>query len=77
VFIKDPPENSMATFNFTSAVLPEGTTFIFSLSIYVADGVGGFRRHLIDNAKLEALAATQHSDLDESSTISMRCYSLT
>jgi hypothetical protein len=29
VFIEHPPENSMASFNFTSAELGEGTTFIF------------------------------------------------
>jgi hypothetical protein len=29
VFIKHPPENLMASFNFTSVVLDEGTTFIF------------------------------------------------
>jgi hypothetical protein len=29
VFIKHPPENLMASFDFTSAVLDEGTTFIF------------------------------------------------
>jgi hypothetical protein len=29
VFIEDPPANSMATFNFTSADLDEGTTFTF------------------------------------------------
>jgi hypothetical protein len=27
--IEDPPVNSMASFNFTSVVLDEGTTFIF------------------------------------------------
>jgi hypothetical protein len=27
VFIEHPPENSIASFNFTSAVLDEGTTF--------------------------------------------------
>jgi hypothetical protein len=29
VFIEHPSENSMASFNFTSAVLDESTTFIF------------------------------------------------
>jgi hypothetical protein len=29
VLIKDPPEDSMASFNFTSAMLEEGTTFTF------------------------------------------------
>jgi hypothetical protein len=30
VFIEHPPENSMASFNFTSVVLDKGKTFIFS-----------------------------------------------
>jgi hypothetical protein len=30
VFIEHPLENSMASFNFTSVVLDERTTFIFS-----------------------------------------------
>jgi hypothetical protein len=29
VFIKHPPENSMASFNFNSAVLDEGMAFTF------------------------------------------------
>jgi hypothetical protein len=29
MFIEHPPKNSMASFNFTGAVLNEGTTFIF------------------------------------------------
>jgi hypothetical protein len=29
VLIEDPPENLIASFNFTSAVLDEGTIFIF------------------------------------------------
>jgi hypothetical protein len=29
VLIEDPPENSMASFNFTTAMLDEGTNFIF------------------------------------------------
>jgi hypothetical protein len=44
MFIEHPPENSMASFNFTSVVLDEGTTFIFGSWIYVADGLGGFNR---------------------------------
>jgi hypothetical protein len=28
-FVEHPPENSMASFNFTNAMLDEGTTFIF------------------------------------------------
>jgi hypothetical protein len=43
VFIEHPPENSMASFNFTDAVLDEGTTFIFGSWICVANGLGGFK----------------------------------
>jgi hypothetical protein len=39
VFIKDPLENSMASFNFTSAVLDEGMTFTFSSWVCIANEV--------------------------------------
>jgi hypothetical protein len=55
----------MASFKFTSAVLPEGTTLIFGSWVYVADGVGDFRRFTIDVMKLKTLAASFHSKLDE------------
>jgi hypothetical protein len=61
VIIDDPLENSMATFNFTNAVLDKGTTFVFC----VADGAGSFRRHLVDDIKPKASAASQRSGLDE------------
>jgi hypothetical protein len=38
----------MALFNSTSAVLDEGTTFIFSSCIHIANGLGGFNSHLAD-----------------------------
>jgi hypothetical protein len=38
----------MATFNFTNAVLDEGTTFIFGSWVCVADGAGSFCRHLVE-----------------------------
>jgi hypothetical protein len=62
VFIEHPLANSMVFFNFTSAVLVEGTTFVFGLWVCVA---GGFRRHLINDMKLEASVAAQCSDLDK------------
>jgi hypothetical protein len=65
VFIKHPPENSMAFFNFTSVVLNEGTTFIFGSWIRVAKGSGGFSSHLADTREPKVPAATQLSDLDE------------
>jgi hypothetical protein len=46
-------------------VLNEGTNFIFGLWVYVADGARSFRRHLVDNTKQEAYAASQRSGLDE------------
>jgi hypothetical protein len=56
--IRDPLENSMAIFKFPSPVLPEGTTFVFCSWVCVANGVGGFRRHIVDDTiKLKTLAS--------------------
>jgi hypothetical protein len=55
----------MAPFNFTSAVLDDGTTFIFGSWVYVANGVGSFRWHLVDNTKPETSAVNPCSDLNE------------
>jgi hypothetical protein len=38
VFIEHPPENSMASFSFTSTVLDEGTMLVFGSWIWVANG---------------------------------------
>jgi hypothetical protein len=65
VFIEHPPGNSMASFNFTNAMLDEGTTFIFSSWICVTNSLGGFNCDLVDSRKLEASTPTRHSDLDE------------
>jgi hypothetical protein len=65
VFIEHPPKNLMASFNFTSVVLDEGTTFIFSSWIYVANGLGRFNSHLANSKELEASSSTPSSDLDE------------
>jgi hypothetical protein len=65
VFIEHPPKNSMASFNFTSAVLNEGTTFIFSSRICVANGLGSFNSHLVNSKEPEASTSTRSSDLDE------------
>jgi hypothetical protein len=54
--IRDPLENSMAIFKFPSPVLPEGTTFVFGSWVCVANGAGGFRRHIVDETiKLKTL----------------------
>jgi hypothetical protein len=55
----------MASFKFTSAVLPEGTTLVFGLWVCVADGAGDFRRFTIDVMKPKTLAASFHSEHDE------------
>jgi hypothetical protein len=65
VRIEDPRANSMASFKFTSAVPPEGTTLVFGSWVYVADGAGDFRRFTIDVMKPKTLAASFHSKLDE------------
>jgi hypothetical protein len=65
VFIKHPLDNSMASFNFTSAVLDEGTTFIFGSWICVANGLGGFNNHLANSREPEASSSTRSSNLDE------------
>jgi hypothetical protein len=65
VFIEHPPKNSMVSFDFTSAVLDEGTTFIFGTWICIANGSGGFNSHLANFRESETPAATPRSDLDE------------
>jgi hypothetical protein len=45
VFIEHPPKNLMASFNFTSTMLDEGTTFVFGSWICIANGLGGFNSH--------------------------------
>jgi hypothetical protein len=65
VFIEHPPENSMASFNFTSVVLDEGMTFIFGSWIYVTNGLGGFNSHLANFKELKASSSISSSDLDD------------
>jgi hypothetical protein len=65
MFVKHPPVNSIASFNFTSVMFDEGTTFIFGSWVCVANSVGSFRWHLVDDMKPEASAAAQCSDLNE------------
>jgi hypothetical protein len=64
VLIEDPPKNSMASFNFISTVLDEGTTFIFGSWICIADGFGGFNSYLANFKEPEAPSSTSSSDLD-------------
>jgi hypothetical protein len=54
----------MALFNFTSTMLDEGMTFIFSSWVCDAEGAGSNHRHLINDMKMEASVASQRSSLD-------------
>jgi hypothetical protein len=54
----------MASLNFTSNMLDEGTSFIVGSWICIANGLGGFNSHLVDSRKSEASAATRRSNLD-------------
>jgi hypothetical protein len=65
VRIEDLLANSMASFKFTNAVTRQGTTFVFSSLVCIADGAGDFRRFTIDVMKPKSLAASFHSELDE------------
>jgi hypothetical protein len=55
----------MASFKFTRAVLPEGTTLVFGSWVCITDGLGDFCRLTIDIMKPKTLAASFHSELDE------------
>jgi hypothetical protein len=44
---------------------PEGTKFVFSSWVCVADGAGNFRRFTIDVMKPKTLTASFYSELDE------------
>jgi hypothetical protein len=54
----------MASFKFTRSVPSQGTTFVFGSWVYIADGVGDFRRFLVD-MKPKTSAADPRSDLDK------------
>jgi hypothetical protein len=62
--IEDLSANSMASFQFTRSVPSQGTTFVFGSWVCIADGVGNFRRFLID-MKPKTSAVSFHSDLDK------------
>jgi hypothetical protein len=53
----------MASFKFTSAMLPEGMTLVFGSWVCIADGAGDF--HRFDVMKPKTLAASFRSELDE------------
>jgi hypothetical protein len=62
--IEDPPANSMASFRFTRSVPSQGTTFVFSSWVCIADGEGDFRRFLVDTKPKTPVAFSQ-GDLDK------------
>jgi hypothetical protein len=62
--VEDPPASSMASFKFSTSVPSQGTTFVFGSLVCIADGVGDFRRFLID-MKPKTSAADPRSDLDK------------
>jgi hypothetical protein len=65
VLIENLPENSMASFCFTSTVLGEGTTFMFGSWICITNSSGGFNGHLADSRKPKASTQTRCCDLDK------------
>jgi hypothetical protein len=65
VVIEHPSENSMASVDFTIAVLDKGTTFFFGSWNYITNGSGGFNNCLANSRESETPAAAQRSDLDE------------
>jgi hypothetical protein len=46
MFIEHPLENSLAFFNFTSAVPNEVNMFTFGSWVCIANGLGGFNNHM-------------------------------
>jgi hypothetical protein len=63
--VKDPPVNSMASFQFTRSVPSQGTTFVFGSWVCIADGAGSFSRFLVD-MKPKTSAASSRNNLDKS-----------
>jgi hypothetical protein len=55
----------MASFNFTSVVLDDDTTFIFGSWICATNSLGDFNSHLVNPRKPETSGSTRSSDLDE------------
>jgi len=53
-FVEINSANSMASFTFNSAVLDQGTAFVFGSWVYVANGSGGFDSHLSNPMEPEA-----------------------
>jgi hypothetical protein len=54
----------MASFKFTMSVPSQGMTFVFGSWIFITDGVGDFRRFLVD-MKPKTSAVDLRNDLDK------------
>jgi hypothetical protein len=54
----------MASFQFTSSVSSQGTTFVFGSWVCIVDGVGSFSRFLVDMKPKTSMAGPS-SDLDK------------
>jgi hypothetical protein len=65
VIIEHPPENSMASFNFTNAVPDEGTMITFGSWVCIANGLGSFSNHLATPRNLEASTSASSCDIDD------------
>jgi hypothetical protein len=65
VFIEDPPENSMASFNFTSIVLNEGTSFTFSFWVCITDEVVASTATSLKIRERMASAPAPYRDVDD------------
>jgi hypothetical protein len=65
VFIEHPLENSMASFNCTSAVLDEGMVFIFGSWFCITDDGGGFNSHLGEIREPTASAPASCRNIDD------------
>ena len=55
----------MPSCNFSYVVPDEGTTFVFGPWVCIANGSGGFNRHLANPRESEASVASSLGDLDE------------
>jgi hypothetical protein len=62
--VKDPPANSMASFQFSRSVPSQGMTFVFGSWVCIADGAGSFHRFLVD-MKPKTPTAGPRSNLDK------------
>jgi hypothetical protein len=65
LFIEHPSENSIASFDFTSAVLDEGITFIFGTRVYISNGSGGYNSRLADTKEPEAPTTPSRREADD------------